>query len=205
VYTLQNLSGKVLVIDADLIIQARQGDAGAWEAVVARHQEIAFRVAYLLLGDSADAEDVTQEAFIRAYGALDRFDTSRPLRPWLLNIVTNLARNRRRSIGRYFAALGRLARAEPERMITPPDDHGRQDQANQVWEAVRQLNADDQKIIYLRYFLDLPVAETAQTLGIAPGTVKSRLHRALGRLRDVIQEDFPGLIEENGVHDTARP
>lgn len=191
--------------DPDLIIRARQGDAGAWEAVVATYQETAFRVAYLLLGDPADAEDVTQEAFIRAYGALDRFDLSRPLRPWLLNIVTNLARNRRRSIGRYFAALGRLARAEPERMVAPPDDHDHRDQANQVWEAVRQLDVGDQQIIYLRYFLDLPVAETAETLGIPSGTVKSRLHRALGRLRSVIQEGFPGLIEENEGHDTARP
>lgn len=188
----------------DLIYQARQGDMGAWEAVVAGHQEIAFRVAYLLLGDPADAEDVAQEAFIRAYGALDRFDPSRPLRPWLLNIVANLARNRRRSIGRYFAMLGRLARAEPERMVTPPDDHDHHDQADQVWEAVRRLDFADQQIIYLRYFLDLPVAETAETLGVPPGTVKSRLHRALGRLRSIIQEGFPGLIEENGVHDTAR-
>jgi RNA polymerase sigma-70 factor (ECF subfamily) len=200
---LQNLSGKVLVTDLDLILQARQGNAEAWEAVVARHQEVAFRVAYLLLGDPADAEDVAQEAFIRAYGALDRFDQSRSLRPWLLSIVTNLARNRRRSAGRYFAALVRLARAEPERMVAPPDDHDHRDQADQVWEAVRRLDITDQQIIYLRYFLDLPVAEAAETLDIPPGTVKSRLHRALGRLRIVIEEDFPALTEEDGGHDTA--
>ena len=78
------------------------------------HQQAVFRLAYLLLGDADEAEDVAQETFIRAYRALERFDASRPLRPWLLRIASNLASNQRRSIGRYFGALQRLVFLDPE-------------------------------------------------------------------------------------------
>ena len=79
------------------IESARQGDETAWVELVRLHQEAVFRLAYLFLGDPDEAEDAAQETFIRAYRALGRFDTSRPLRPWLLQIVANLTRNRRRS------------------------------------------------------------------------------------------------------------
>jgi RNA polymerase sigma-70 factor, ECF subfamily len=69
------------VSEASLILQARQGDGTVWEKLVAQHQEAVFRLAYLLLGDADEAEDVAQETFIRAYRALDRFDVQRPLRP----------------------------------------------------------------------------------------------------------------------------
>ena len=87
---------------------ARQGDAFAWERLVGEHQQPVFRLAYLLLGDPDEAQDVAQETFIRAYHALHRFDNERPLRPWLLRIAANLAYNRQRSLRRYLAALKRL-------------------------------------------------------------------------------------------------
>lgn len=162
--------------------------------MVRQHQEPAFRLAYLILGDRAAAEDVTQEAFVRAYLKLDTFDGERPFRPWLLSIAANLARNRRRSIGRYWAALRRYWQNEL------PSDEKRRDwdgrlEARQLWQAVQRLRPAAQEIIYLRYFLDLSEAETAVTLNVAPGTAKSRLHRALKQLRAVIEADFPDLHE----------
>jgi RNA polymerase sigma-70 factor (ECF subfamily) len=158
----------------------------------------------LLLGDADDAEDTVQDAFIRAYRALDRFDASRPLRPWLLRITSNLARNRRRSIGRYLNALRRLVVAEPELISNTRGENlnaalrarsETQAAAHTLWEAVRRLSATDQEIIYLRYFLDLSEAEAASTLEVAPGTVKSRTHRALARLREIVLKEFPSLRE----------
>lgn len=181
--------------EPDLIIRARRGDEVAWEVLVHQHQEAAFRLAYLLLGDADDAEDVAQEAFIRAFRALDRFDTGRPFRPWLLSIVANLARNQRRSIGRYLAALRRLLQAEPEPVTPAATRDPRRWEAEILWQAVRRLRPGDQEIIYLRFFLELSVDEAAVTLGVAPGTVKSRLHRALKRLRGMIDREFPILRE----------
>jgi RNA polymerase sigma-70 factor (ECF subfamily) len=184
--------------EAEQVLLSRQGDVSAWEGVVSNHQQAVFRLAYLLLGDPDDAEDVTQEAFIRAYYALGRFDVQRPIRPWLLSIAANLARNRRRSIGRYLGFLQRLGREEPQSAAPAQADLGRvsnRDEAQLLWQAVRRLSASDQEIIYLRYFLDMPEAEMSATLSVAAGTVKSRLHRALGRLKQVIQQGFPDLHE----------
>lgn len=179
------------------ITQARQGDAGAWEILVGQQQEAVFRLAYLLLGDADEAKDVTQEVFIRAFRSLHRFDPARPLRPWLLRITTNLVYNRRRAVGRYLAALQRLVRLAPEPVLAPAPDEALPPEENHLlWQAVRRLNSTDQQIIYLRYFLELSVAETAEAAGIAPGTVKSRLSRALERLRQVVEREFPSLWKE---------
>lgn len=192
-----DLSGEVPLKEQELVARARRGDGAAWEALVRLHQEPLFRLAYLHLGDAAEAEDVAQEAFVRAFRALDGFDPARPLRPWLLAIAANLARNRRRSLGRYWAALRRQARARPEPQPGPADPLPEEAwRARQLWQAVRRLGQADQEVIFLRYFLELPVEEAAAVLGVAAGTVKSRLHRALGRLREVIRRDFPDLAEE---------
>lgn len=177
-----------------LIRQAVNGDEASWEPLMLSHQQAVFRFAYLLLGDPDEAEDIAQETFLRAWNHLNRFDSSRPLRPWLLSIASNLASNRRRSAGRYLAALTRAFRDEspaPE----VEEKSAERIQADALWQAVKNLDLADQQIIYLRYFLELPVEETAQVLGVAQGTVKSRLSRALEKLRKVIQQDFPLLAE----------
>ena len=181
--------------EAALVRHAVNGDAAAWESLVEIHQEAVFRLAYLLLGDPDDAKDIAQEAFLRAWRHLRRFDTTRPLRPWLLSIAANLARNRRRSAGRYLTALMRSFREEPV-MERIEDRSARDLQARELWKAVQRLNVLDQQIVYLRYFLELPVAETAEILHVPEGTVKSRLSRALEKLRNIIQQDFPLLSEE---------
>ncbi len=182
------------------IERARQGDEGAWQFLVRQHEGPAFRLAYLLLGSADDAEDVTQEAFIRAFRSLERFDAARPFRPWLLRIVANLAHNRRRSIGRYLAALERLFRMEPEaKTAGAASGMERQEEAHLLWSAVRHLKPADREVIYLRYYLDLPVEETAEVLRVPPGTVKSRLHRALARLQTVVEHEFPLLREGRGT------
>jgi RNA polymerase sigma-70 factor (ECF subfamily) len=182
--------------EAEWIGRARQGDEAAWEVLVRRYQQPVFRLAYLILRDAGDAEDVAQEAFVRAFLSLHTFDLSRPLRPWLMRITVNLARNRRRSLGRYLANLRRAfeKNAEPAYSESAAGDRAQQHwQAHTLWQAVQQLNQIGQEVVYCRYFLDLSEAETAEALDIAPGTVKSRLSRAIQRLRQVIEADFPAL------------
>lgn len=168
------------------------------------HQEGVFRFAFLHLGDAQDAEDVAQETFLRAFRSLHRFDASRPLRPWLLSIAANLARNRRRALGRYWAAVRRLVSSErpeavPGRSIDEHDPHGPQVVVAQALaNAVKQLGDNDREVIILRYFMELSTAETAQALGIVEGTVKSRVHRARERLQVVIEREFPALAEDAG-------
>lgn len=177
----------------DLVRRARRGEEAAVEAMVQEHQEAMFRLAYLLLGDAADAEDAAQEALIRALASLHRFDISRPMRPWLLSITANLAKNRLRSKSRYQSALRRAAN---ESLTTASGDESAAAEAQTLWLAVRRLQNADQEVIYLRFFMELSVTETAQTLRVREGTIKSRLSRALTRLRQVLARDFPDLIED---------
>ena len=196
VYWVHACADEVHVNENEQIIHARRGDETAWIALTQRHQDAVFRFAYLLLGDADDADDVAQETFIRAFYALDRFDAERPLRPWLLQIAKNLAYNRRRSFQRYLAVVGRWLQVAPS-SAAPAEEHtAQQEESALLWQAICRLNASDQEVIYLRYFLDLSVAETAMALNRAEGTVKSRLSRALDRLRVIIAQEFPGLREE---------
>ena len=187
--------------ESTLIRHAANGDAAAWEPLVLAHQEAVFRLSYLLLGDPDDAEDIAQETFLRAWNHLRRFDSTRPLRPWLLSIASNLASNRRRSAGRYLSVLTRAFRNEPASSASIEEKSTQHIEASNLWKAVQTLSVPDQQIVYLRYFLELSVAETAQVLNIADGTVKSRLSRALERLRGIIQHDFPILAERREDHE----
>jgi RNA polymerase sigma-70 factor (ECF subfamily) len=173
----------------------RQQDQAAWDALIETHRQVVFRLAYLLLGDADDAEDVAQETFIRAYRHIERFDVSREMRPWLLRIAANLARNKRRSVARFLTALQRLVLAQPELTQSPSLEHQATEalQAQRLWQAVRRLPQPDQEVIYLRHFLEVSEAEASEALGVAVGTVKSRTHRALARLRKVVEADFSEL------------
>jgi RNA polymerase sigma-70 factor (ECF subfamily) len=174
---------------------ARRGDAAAWEQFVQAYQQPVFRLAYLLLGDADDAEDVAQETFLRAYHALERFDAARPLRPWLMRITTNLCHNWRRSLGRYLAVLQHVLRSEhpSNTAIQLAEQHI---ESEMLWKAVQRLRVEDQQVIYLRYFMDCSEMETAEVLGVAQGTVKSRQHRAITRLRGVLEKEYPQMVQE---------
>jgi RNA polymerase sigma-70 factor (ECF subfamily) len=148
------------------------------------HQEVAFRAAYLVTGSAAEAEDATQEGFVKAWQALPRFREGAPFRPWLLAIVVNEARNRRRHAGRQAALALRAVDPGPA-----PTDEAAAERAEheRLLRIVGGMREEDRLVIGYRYFLDLSEEETAEALGIARGTVKSRLSRALARLREQME------------------
>ena len=175
--------------ESALLARACGGDLDAYEQLVRLHQQIAFRTALVLARNAADAEEAAQDAFVKAWRALRRFDSSRPFRPWLLAIVANEARNRRRAAGRREALVLRAAAASPgepadgagagspELALLVAERHGA------LVAALGRLDERDRQVIACRYLLELTEAETAAALGCRAGTVKSRLSRALERLR----------------------
>lgn len=169
-----------------LVAAARAGDAGAYADLVRRHQAVAFRVAHLVTGSAADAEDAAQDAFVKAWLALHRFRPGEPFRPWLLRIVANEARNRRRASGRRAGLELRLA-AGPDAAPSAESLALGEEERRSLIDAVRRLRDDDQLAIAARYFVGLSEAETASVLGWRRGTVKSRLSRALERLREEVE------------------
>ena len=178
--------------EAELIELAKDGDVRAYGELVERYRDVAFRTAYLITRSAADAEDAAQDAFVKAYYAIDRFRARESFRPWILRIVSNEARNRLRSARRREGLALRVA-----------EHHGREDAGRSpeaaaldserkeaLLSAVESLREGDRTIIAYRYFLELSEAETAEALGIRPGTVKSRLSRALDRLRERFPADL---------------
>jgi RNA polymerase sigma-70 factor (ECF subfamily) len=167
--------------EGELVALARRGDGDAYASLVRAHSDIAFRTAMLITQDAAEAEEAAQDAFVKAWRALGRFRDGEPLRPWLLTIVANEARNRKRSAGRRQALALRLV------------PHAETDSAEAAVLAgetratllagLGRLREDDRLVLGCRYLLELSEAETAATLGVRKGTVKSRTSRALERLR----------------------
>ncbi len=174
----------------ELVARSQRGDRDAYEEIVRLHQNIAFRTAWLIAGSAAEAEEAVQDAFVKAHRALGRFRPGAPLRPWLLTIVANEARNRARASGRRERLALRVAEERrPGDAVPSPEaallDHERRDE---LLVAVAELPQRDRDAIACRYLLDLSEEETAAVLGCPRGTVKSRVSRALGRLRERLEE-----------------
>ena len=168
------------------MLLAQAGDARAYEELVRAHQEIAFRVAYLITRNAADAQDAAQDGIVKAWRALGRFRAGEPLRPWLLQIVANEARNRVRSTGRREQLAIRAAAGVFSSGAAPSLEDAvlDADRRRALLAALEQLSGEAREILACRYLLELSEAETASVLGVRLGTVKSRTARALDQLRE---------------------
>jgi RNA polymerase sigma factor (sigma-70 family) len=171
--------------EKELVERAQHGDAAAYEELMQAYQGIAFRTAYLVTGNAADAEEAAADGFVKAFYALSRFRSAEPLRPWLLRIVANEARNRRRSAGRRARLALRAAEHELSGGAAPSPEAEllSGEQRSTLFEAVSGLDEKHRLVVACRFFLELGEEETARVLGWRRGTVKSRLSRALDRLR----------------------
>src|SRR5262245_39034219 len=155
------------------------------------HQAIAFRVALVAAGDRSDAEEAVQDGFVKAYRALGRFRAGAPFRPWLLRIVANEARNRRRSAGRRSGlALRAAAVVSGDAAPSPETTALTQERRDALLGALAALDEPDREVLVHRFLLDLGEEETAAALGLRRGTVKSRTSRALDRLRASVGEEI---------------
>ena len=173
--------------ESDLIGRAKRGDTHAYEELVYAHQGIAFRTAYMIAGNAADAEDAAQDGFVKAWRALGRFREGAPFRPWLLQIVANEARNRRRSAGRRAHLALRAATEQPSGGAAPSPEASllSAEARDALLAAVNGLPEDQRTVIALRFFAGLSEHEVAEALSLPEGTVKSRSARALERLREL--------------------
>jgi RNA polymerase sigma-70 factor (ECF subfamily) len=171
--------------ETDVVARAKRGDADAYEALLRMHEHVAFRTACAIVGSAADAEEVTQEAFVKAYNALPRFRTGSPFRPWLLRIVANEARNRRRTLGRRAHLLNRAAdeAASGDPARSPEAELVDAERRDELFAALARLKEEERTAIIARYFIGLTDEETAAALGVRRGAVKMRVFRALEHLR----------------------
>lgn len=179
--------------ERDLLERAAAGDLAAFESVVAAHRDRAYRYALSLVRSHHDALDVAQEAFVRAFRSLRKFDTARPFLPWFLRILRNLAFNRLEKVKRSADRPGRAEDSDTLRWIasTDPGPAARmetQETVALVQAALGTLSADHRDILVLRHFEDLSYEQIAESLEIPVGTVMSRLYHARRNLARALRQ-----------------
>ncbi|MCC6649686.1 MAG: sigma-70 family RNA polymerase sigma factor [Candidatus Eisenbacteria bacterium] len=177
--------------DDELITRSQRGDQRAFAEIVRRYQRSVYRVAYALTRNASDADDLAQETFLRAWGAIGRFELGSPLYPWLARICTNQA-----------FSLFRTRKRRPETPIEPlleagkqwgvdddPADHtARNERDSALQDCFAQLPPEQQAVLALRVMQDMSYDEIAKTLNVPIGTVMSRLSRARVELKKLMQQ-----------------
>jgi RNA polymerase sigma-70 factor (ECF subfamily) len=176
--------------DAALVTQSRAGDREAFGELVRRHENAVFRLAWRMLRVREDAEDVTQETFLRAWRSLDRFDVAREFRPWLLRITLNTAATESRRRGGR-SATREDAMPNPETLAdvrerSPAESLARKEELAAVGHVVERLPAESAALFQLRYGEHLPVKDIARILGRKPNAITVALHRLRARLREAL-------------------
>ncbi|MFB7831183.1 RNA polymerase sigma factor [Streptomyces sp. NPDC056056] len=188
--------------EAAVIARVRAGEPEAYAALVRAYTAVALRAA-VACGAGAEAEDVVQQAFFKAYRSLGRFKEGSAFRPWLLRIVVNETRNTVRSAGRQRAVADReadLLGGEPRipESADPAVAAVERERSRRLLDALDGLGEDHRQVVIHRYLLELDETETAEALGWPRGTVKSRLSRALRKLGLVLGESLTEGPEGGG-------
>lgn len=169
------LSAMIVTADDSLLVDAaRRGDLDAFEVLVRRYQEPVYRVALRMLGSESDAQDASQEAFIRAWRSLARFRGDSVFATWLYRIVTNRCLN-------VLAArrpVEPLTEAHPDPSADPAEIAERRERFRAVADSILTLPAEQRAALVLREFQGLTYEEVAEVLGVSPAAVKGRIHRA---------------------------
>lgn len=178
--------------ESEVVVLAQGGDVAARELLAVRYRTPAFRLAMQLLGRPEEAKDVAQDAMLRFFSSLDRFESQRPVLPWLFRIVHNRVRDlQRQRVRRRVDSLDSYLEDTGQEPVSPrpgPEQRTRQRQLQRrIWQALASLSPKHREILILRDYQDLAYAEIAAVLGIPKGTVMSRLHAARRRLRDCLE------------------
>lgn len=191
-------------MDDDLIQRAQAGDQVAFRGLVERYSSLVGRTARVLLADRETAEDAAQEAWLDVWRNLSRFELGRPFRPWLLTLVTNRCRMvaRRRSLPSITLDDDSASQVADVTRMASDGLNGARDV--DIALALATLPAAQQRIVALRFFADLGLAEIAMVTGLPVGTVKSRLHRALAALRRRLESEQPNTLIAHPIEGEIR-
>lgn len=180
--------------ERDAVRRMRAGDVGGLEPLVHAHQQRAVRAAYLVTRDRAQAEDIVQSAFIRAFERINQLRSADAFGPWFLRSVVNdatkAAARGRRQIALDFsndASVTEPALVDPQ--LSAEELVAGIETRTELWRAMETLAPEQRAVIVLHYYLGLSGAEIAERVGIHPGTVRWRLHAARRRLRRILQAD----------------
>jgi len=187
------------MVEADLIRRCRAGETACYEPLVRAYEAPALRIALSMLGDADDARDAVQDAFVKAYQSLARFDEERPFAPWFFRILRNRCRDALRSrkpnvelsvLDQSREALAAGDSGDPERV------HERTAARERLWRALGTIADEHREVLVLKELQGFRYAEIAKILGVPEGTVASRLYHARKALKDALLAQGAAFPEE---------
>lgn len=183
--------------DQELVALLIKGDQQAFALLVERHQRAVFNLTYRMLGEAKEAEDAAQEAFLRAYQHIDRYDASRPFKTWLLSIASNYCIDKLRKRRLTWLSLDEPLAPHPElnsKALGPEDSAIEAQRSAAVHGLLNQLPPDYRAAVILRYWYDMSYAEIAEILDTTESAIKSRLFRARQTLAEEARAaQVPGM------------
>ena len=174
---------------ARLISECIAGNEAAIEMLVRQYETGVFRLALSIVGDQAEANEITQETFISALRSLSSYQEQRSFKAWLYTITLNQSRShlrKRKTLERLKATLNSLFRVETQKQVLPEESLMQNEKEVEVWMALNQLDDPFRTVVILRYFHELSIAEISEVLSVNEGTIHSRLHTARARLRNAL-------------------
>jgi RNA polymerase sigma-70 factor (ECF subfamily) len=178
------------VEESSVIRRAQAGDQRAFQQLVETYHALVWRTARALLSEATAAEEVAQEAWLDVWRGLPAFRLDCPFRPWLLTVVANRSRKHAR---RHLVVAEPLDESALENTASASDGiaHAlKHERSRELAQAVASLPAEQARVLALRYFADLDLVEIAAVTDAPLGTIKSRLHRALGTLRERLSQEW---------------
>lgn len=173
-----------------MIAECIAGNEDAIEALVREYEAGVFRLALSVVGDPAEAHEVTQESFLSALRALPSYREQKSFKAWLYAIALNHSRShlrKRKVLERLRSSLTAVFRTETERQVSPEETAIQNEKEAALWRSINQLDERHRIVLVLRYFHELSIAEISEVLSVNEGTIHSRLHSARAKLRDSLK------------------
>ncbi len=180
----------------EAVLSCQKGDKDAFRYLVELYKDVVFGTAYMMIGNRSLAEEQMQEAFLAAWLGIQGFEAGRPFKPWLVRILVNRILTLQR---KHVIPTVPLDGLDPSNQsVDPAEEVEAMDRRVTVRKTLSGLNQEHRQVVILRYFAGLTVPELAHAIGKREGTVKSRIHRALGRLREQLSQVAAGEVDHSG-------
>ena len=174
-----------------LVSECIAGNEAAIEMLVRQYETGVFRLALSIVGDQAEASEITQKTFIAALRALPAYQEKQSFKAWLYRIALNNSRShlrKRKVIERLRTTLTSIFRVETQEQVSPEEAIIENEKEAAIWRSLSQLDDRHRIVVVLRYFHELPIAEISEILSVNEGTIHSRLHSAREKLRNALKD-----------------
>lgn len=193
------------ILEPEVISQVHKGSEKAFTSLVETYQRPVYNLCYRMLGDPDEAEDISQETFLRVYKNITKYDAKRSFSTWLLSIAAHLCIDQLRKRRMTLISMDTGTENEPVDHTPGPDaTYFRKEDQQRIQALINTLNPQDRAAVVMYYWYDFSYDEIAHSLSMTPSAVKSRLHRARLSMAQTWSKQMPGnILAERNPHESS--